>query len=782
MLQGHPLKQRAWRIARPAVFALALSFTLFITVDLVAPVDLAPRTAARVVIDSHGEPLRAFADQRGEWRYPIDLDDVSPLYLEALIAYEDRWYRHHFGVNPLSLMRAAWQWLSNGHIVSGGSTLTMQVARIRYPGHGGLLAKFRQILCALQLEWHYSKDEILAYYVNHAPFGGTLKGVEAASRSYFGYPAAHLTRAQAALLAVLPQAPSRYRPDRYPELAQQQRDKVLDRMVQYRVITPAEAQDAKLETVDATAPRLIPLAPLLSRRLVNRDPDTHLVPTFIDRDLQRRLEALALTLTHRLPQHSSLAIEVMEHGSGKVVAYLGSADMADRERFGYIDMVTAERSPGSTLKPFIYGLAMDEGLVHSASLLMDAPLSFGDYRPQNFARGFSGPVGLDTALQQSLNIPAVQMLEQLGPGHFFARMQTAGAGLRLPSGATPNLAIALGGIATDLEHLVSLYSALGNDGYALTPLLTPGQTPGRRKLLSPGAAWIIRDILSHRREETTWQQGLAIKTGTSYGNRDAWAIGVSEHHTVGVWVGRPDNAAMTGHYGSFTAVPILRAAAAILPRTDHTAHDRPASVSKQTICWPTGQQTPALCDQTREAWILGGVMPTTFMGTLERSPLIPTPSLTLRLATDSGLRTALGCMVEDEARTVPVWPAPLQGWLPAKWRTHRRIPPLDPRCNRSAGLLSETPVQIIGLDNHSRLKRHNTTADQPVLTFQAVGGQPQWYWFLNGELLTDQGHIIRIPMPSPGSYQLAVSDQSGMSDTLDFIVEPQETFVKSSNR
>jgi penicillin-binding protein 1C len=770
------LGKRAWHYARPVFIAAGILVCALLLIDLWAPVDLQPLSTARVVVDSRGEPLRAFADQNGEWRYQVGLDQVSPDYVQTLIGYEDRWFYHHLGVNPLSLLRAAWQWLRHGHIVSGGSTLTMQVARIRYPGHGGIGDKLRQIVRALQLELHYSKDEILTYYINHAPFGGPLQGVEAASRSYFGYPAARLTRAQGALLAVLPQAPSRYRPDRYPERARLQRDKVLDRLVEFGLLSPEEAADAKLEGVAATPPHLKPLAPLLARRLIGRNTTDHRVTAFIDRQLQRRLETLAREQLHQLPQHASLAIEVMEHGSGKVVAYLGSAGLGDMERFGYIDMVTAERSPGSTLKPFIYGMAMDEGLIHSESLLLDAPLAFGDYRPLNFSRGFSGPVSVSHALQLSLNVPAVQVLERLDPAHFFARMQTAGAGLHLPPGATPSLAIALGGVATNLERLLGLYSALGNDGYAIVPRLTPDDPLQKRRLLSPGSAWIIRDILSHRREETTWQQGLAIKTGTSYGNRDAWAIGVGRHHTIGVWVGRPDNAAMTGHYGSYTAVPILRAAAAILPNSGPGLPARPANVSRKAICWPTGQETPQLCDEQRQAWIVDDVIPATFMGSVAQSPLIPNPYLTLRLAGDSGLRTALGCNIASAETTLPVWPAPLQSWLPAKWRTNTRIPPLDPRCKHSAGLLSETPVQIIGLDKKARLKRHATTAEQPLLGFRAVGGQPQWYWFLNGELLESQGDVLKLPMPEPGKYQLAVTDQAGMSDTLEFTVEPEENF------
>jgi penicillin-binding protein 1C len=769
-IMGTVLTKWAWCIVKPVAFLSLVLFISFLLIDHLYPVDLARRGAARIVVDSHGEPLRAFADKHGEWRYPIQLDQVSPYYPRALIAYEDRWFYHHFGINPFSLVRAAWQWLRHGRIVSGGSTITMQVARIRYPGSRSMAYKFRQIIRAFQLEWHYSKDEILNYYINHAPFGGTLQGVEAASRSYFGYPAFQLTQAQGALLAVLPQAPSRYRPDRYPERAQQQRDKVLDRMARFALLTSEEVADVKLETVQAHAPNLPLLAPLLSQRLINTYPDAHLIPTFIDREVQRRLEAIALDQVRRLPQYASLAILVMEHGSGKVIAYLGSADMTNMARFGHLDMIRAKRSPGSTLKPFIYGLAMDEGLIHSESLLMDVPLTFGDYKPKNFSRGFSGPVSVSSALRQSLNIPAVQVLEQLDSNNFFARMQTAGAGLKLPTGATPNLAIALGGVATDLEHLVALYSALGNEGYAITPILTPMDSPRRRRLLSSGSAWIIRTILSRQ------QQALAIKTGTSYGNRDAWAIGVTDHHTIGIWIGRPDNAAMTGHYGSFTAVPVLKAVAAILPDTNSMAHSKPETVSRTTICWPSGQQTPGLCDQKRLAWIVDERVPATIMGRVEASPLIPNPYLALHLAQDSGLRTTLGCSIVSQQHLIPVWPAPLQGWLAKKWRNQYRIPPLDPRCDRKAGLLSESPVTILGLEDKARLKRHTTTAEQPSLSFRAVGGQPQWYWFLNGALLDTQGDTLKMTMPMPGRYQLAVTDQAGESDSLEFVVEPEQSF------
>jgi penicillin-binding protein 1C len=759
------------KLRRAALLLLILALGLA-ALDRIFPAELTAEVQARVVVAADGQPLRAFADAEGVWRYPIQLDQVSPRYLQALIQYEDRWYYRHCGINPFALLRAGWQWLTSGGIVSGGSTLTMQVARLRFGLKTGVADKLVQMLRALQLELHYGKTEILEYYLNHAPFGGPLEGVEAASRSYFGYSAADLTQAQAALLAVLPQSPSRFRPDRYPERAQRMRDKVLRRLAKFGVLTPEQVADAMLEPVVAALPSFAMAAPLLAQRLFWEYPETSLIQTFIDRDLQLTLEQIAADRLHLLPEKASLAMLVMEHGSGRVVGYVGSAKLLDEDRFGHVDMVMAERSPGSTLKPFIYGLALDEGLIHSESLLMDVPLRFGDYRPKNFNRGFSGPVSVSEALQESLNLPAVQILEQLGPDRFYAQMQTAGAGLHLPVDAKPNLAMALGGVATDLEHLVALYAALANGGKALPPRLTPESPLRRRKLLSPGAAWIIRDLLTRREQISGADSGLAIKTGTSFGQRDAWALAVAPHHTIGVWVGRPDNAAMVGHYGNATAVPILQAVARVLPTTAYGSHPRPDTVSRQRICWPGGQASETLCDEERRAWILEQTAPRTLMATRQQTPLIPIPEIEFEVAADSGLRVPLGCVTQRRKRLLPIWPAALQQWIKPQWRTSQRIPPLDPRCRLSAGLLAEAPVRIVGLPHQARIKRHASTREQPLISVDAVGGQPNWYWFLNGELLPEGGSHLDLRLDLPGEYQLAVSDQAGMSDRISFVIEP----------
>ncbi|GGY51264.1 penicillin-binding protein 1C [Bacterioplanes sanyensis] len=748
---------------------LAVPPLVLLLIDWLAPVDLQPRAGATLVVDHQGEPLRRFADERGVWRYPTTIEQVSDNYLQALLTYEDRWFYQHPGVNPLALVRAAGQFLRHGEIISGGSTLTMQVARLRYPQQRGLWGKLVQMVRAVQIDWHFSKRDILTYYLNHAPFGGPIEGVETASRHYFGHSARWLTDAQAALLAGLPQAPSWYHPRRHPERALQQRNKVLQRLATFGQLTNEQLQQALQEPISLAEVSTPLKAPILARRLRQSYPQQGRIQTYIDAELQHALASLASEARQRLPAGASVAILVVEHGSGAVKAYVGSAKFGDRSRFGHVDMVSALRSPGSTLKPFIYALAMDKGLIHSDSLLMDVPLPFGDYRPENFLHGFSGPVSVRHALQRSLNIPAVQVLEQLGPASFYADLHTAGTELQLPVGAGPSLALALGGVATSLQELVQLYTALGNGGQVLPLRLSDADTNLHRPrpLLSPASAWITRQLLLDRQ-----QPGLAVKTGTSSGLQDTWAVASTVSHTLGVWVGQPDNANMSGHHGSATALPLLRAAARLLPRSEQRWHDKPDNVSRQTICWPSGQQRAAeLCDEALDAWLIDGQQPRSWHHTRTLTSQDNRSERTLRVASDSGLRLGLGCELPARSKTVAIWPAPLQPWLPPDWQTKNRIAAIDPRCQRQQALLQAEPLRITGLADGSHIRRHASTQQQPTLRVRAVGGQPDWYWFLNGRLLDERGQTLTLPLPSAGRYQISVSDQAGSSDQISFVVE-----------
>lgn len=488
-------KSGGWLWLAAAFVVTVLAVLAVLAADKIWPLPLREVEPARVVVAHDGTPLWRFADAEGIWRYPVTIEEVSPRYLEALIHYEDRWFWKHPGVNPFSVLRAAWQDLTAGRVISGGSTLTMQVARLLDPHPRTFGGKFRQLWRAFQLEWHLSKRQILTLYLNRAPFGGTLQGIGAASWAYLGKPPARLSYSEAALLAVLPQAPSRLRPDRWPERAQAARNKVLERMATQGVWSQKQVRESREEPI-WLAPRQMPqLAPLFSRMMLNKSKSDKIVTT-LDAGLQRQLEELADNWKGRLPARSSLAMIVIDHTDMSVRGWVGSADLNDDARFGHVDMVSAIRSPGSVLKPFVYGLALDDGLIHPASLLQDVPRRTGDYRPGNFDSGFHGPISMSEALIRSLNLPAVQVLEAYGPKRFAAKLRNAGLPLYLPTGAAPNLSLILGGAGARLEDMAAAYSAFARHGRAGKLRLQPGDPLVERPLFSAGAAWIVRRIMA----------------------------------------------------------------------------------------------------------------------------------------------------------------------------------------------------------------------------------------------------------------------------------------------
>lgn len=762
--------------------SVLLVIALLWLADRLWPLPLPQDDLARVVLAEDGTPLWRFADANGVWRYPVQTGEVSPYYLDALLTYEDRWFYEHPGVNPLSLVRATWQNLTGARVVSGGSTLSMQVARLLDPHSRTWHGKLRQLWRTAQLEWHLSKEQILNLYLNRAPFGGTLQGVAAASWAYLGKSPAQLTHAEAAMLAVLPQAPSRLRPDRHPQRAQQARDKVLRRLAEFQVWSQS-AVDEALEEPLLLAPRLEPsLAPLLARRL-NRADSPPLIRTTLDATLQRRLEDLLLGWRARLPEHTSAAILVVEEETMAVRAYLGSVDINDARRFGHVDMISALRSPGSTLKPFLYGMALDEGLIHSESLLQDVPRRYGDYRPGNFSMGFTGAVPASTALSSSLNLPAVQLLEAYGPKRFAAQMRIGGVPLALPALAEPNLALILGGAGSRLEDLVSGYSAFARDGKSATIRLQPDDVLRERPLLSPGSAWIVRRILSGQarpdrdpRAELVQRPALAWKTGTSYGFRDAWAIGVGPRYLIGVWIGRPDGTPVPGQFGLASAAPLMLQVHDVLANRDSQrgisapVKPVPANVGVAAICWPLGQpmsRSDPNCRRQRFAWTLDNTTPPTLLA-LDQ-PLSVGLKETVWVNA-RGLRVDAQCP-GAVARDIALWPAPLEPWLPKAERRDARIPAADPDCPPPA-LAAASPLSIVGVREGDQLRLPAASQQTLRLKLSALGGSGRRWWFLNGAPLGDSANqdSINASFDRLGRYQLSVLDEAGQTARLEFSV------------
>lgn len=609
-----------------------------------------------LVVDRQGRLLRAFTVADGRWRLPVTLAEVDPLFLRLLLAFEDRRFYHHGGVDYLALARAVGQLVVNGRVVSGASTLTMQTARLLHgQSSRGVAGKLRQMVRALALERRLDKAAILERYLHLAPYGGNLEGVRAASLAWFGLEPRRLTPAQAALLVALPQSPEARRPDRDPAAAQRARDRVLARALAAGILDAETVAAAQREPVPRQRLPFPLLAPHATQRARLAHPERPVQRLTLAADLQARLEALAAERGRLLGEKLSLALLVADHRSGEILAAVGSPGL-EAAREGFIDMTRVVRSPGSTLKPLIYGLAFEAGIAHPESLIEDRPAGFGRYVPANFDRDYQGTVTLRRALQLSLNIPAVKLLEAVGPARLVARLKRAGARPELPDLSPPGLAIGLGGVGLRLTDLVAVYGAIARGGRPMPlveelPMVTgwgadgagsaPSQGAGGTVQSSPGddrlrlpvlderAAWQVTDILAAAPPpEAANTAGLAFKTGTSYGYRDAWALGFDGRHVVGVWVGRPDGAPVPGLTGITAAAPLLVDVFARLgPR--HPLPPAPPGVLRAT----TASLPPPLRRVDEPAATAG--------------PRIAFPPAGARLALGSGLDGELALKVRD---------------------------------------------------------------------------------------------------------------------------------------
>lgn len=560
---------------------LAWLAAVVITWAALPPVDLQRfESRSPTVLARDGTLMHVALSRDHAYRLLTRPQDVDPKYLDALVALEDQWFWSHPGVDPLALLRAAWQWGSSGHVVSGGSTITMQVARLLEPKPRTVWNKWLEMMRAFQLEWRYSKPEILTMYMTMLPMGGNVESVRAASLRYWGVEPKYLSLSEVALLLAVPQSPEVRRPDLQPEFSLRAVQSVARKLVQAGLY-PADDLDETtrlpFERLHAMPRALWHLAQPWAKAAhgaVGAALTTEMQST-IDPRMQVAAERLAQRFAQGLNPEQNVAVLIANASNGDVLAHIGSLGLGSKA--GYMDLTRATRSPGSTLKPFIYGMGFDDGLLNDQTVLEDRPKSFNGYAPSNFDHGFSGLVRAGEALQQSLNVPAVEVMQQLGPATFEQAWQRAGLGMKLPKGADANLGITLGAVGVDLWTLVEAYTSLANGGRVQKLKLLLDQTPEpSRLLMTAHSAEMITDILASapsidgRMARSAVKGGaVAFKTGTSYGYRDSWALGTKGSFVIGVWVGRPSATPEVGQTGRRAALRLAYDLADALPAQDN---------------------------------------------------------------------------------------------------------------------------------------------------------------------------------------------------------------------
>ncbi len=601
---------------KKSIKIISIIFLVFILLYIIVPLPDPPfeNNYSTVVTDENGEILRAFLNNDQQWHFPPQKDLPVPGKLkQAVLQYEDRYFYQHPGVNPVSLVRALVRNISAGEVKSGASTLSMQVIRLAFKRKRTVLNKFLEILQALKLEMNYSKEDIFKMYIDHAPYGGNIIGYYAASMKYFNRPPHQLTWGQAATLAVLPNAPGLISPLMNREHLIKKRNGLLESLMKEGIIDAETCAASIVEPVRGEAESFFLNAPHLARALKSRyGMESRFIRTTILKEYQVSVERMMrahLSYLGAMGIRNGAAL-VVETGTGRVRVYVGSQGFFDRGSGGQVDGVVAPRSSGSILKPFLYALSMDEGLILPSTVIRDVPSYFGAFSPSNADRRYGGLVTAKEALIRSLNVPAVRLLNAYGLYKFYVFLKSAGVSTIFREPDDYGLTLVLGGAETTLYDLAMLYCGLGRGGVFSRLRIFPGggDVDGGVRLFSEGASWLTLNILKELKRpgaEFYWEQyrnqfPIAWKTGTSYGQRDGWAVGVSPSWTIAVWVGNFDGEGNSNISGARCAAPLMFDIFNFLPKSyEESWFRRPVGdLVPVTLCMDTGFLAGPDCERT----------------------------------------------------------------------------------------------------------------------------------------------------------------------------------------
>lgn len=753
--------------ARGLFFALPVSVFLFLLIDLVYPVQT-QIPYSKLILSDENKLLNASLSSDQQWRMKTGIEEVNPLLIKTLIYKEDRWFRWHPGLNPFSLTRAFWQNMSTGKRVSGASTITMQVIRMLEPRKRTVGNKLIECFRALQLELHLSKNEILELYINLLPYGGNIQGIKSASFLYFGQEPQVLSLAQIVSLAIIPNDPNHLRLGIHNARIVKERNFWLKKLGKQGIFDQKTLNDALKEPLTArryNAPKQIPH---LAQLLVRTTEGSPVIKTFINARLQDFIEN---TVSNEVRAYRGIgignaAVVLVDNRTHAVIAYVGSAGFNENQFQGQVDGANSLRSPGSALKPFLYAMAIDRGLITPKTILQDIPQNFNGYRPLNYDETFRGRISASQALALSLNIPAVDLANRIGVDLFNEKLSRGGLKWIGKRKKTLGLSVVLGGCGVTLAELTGLYSCLATGGVRYPLRFHTGiEYPDTDTLFSPQAAWMINEILTGLKrpdlpnnfDNTVNLPHIAWKTGTSYGRRDAWSIGYNPEYTLGVWVGNFDGTGVSGLSGADFATPILFKIFNYLTYNQKpTWFKRPGGIDFRLVCSESGLPPGEFCTSP----VMDDYIPAV-------SPNRKCDHLVPVFVNEAGsISYCRSCLPEAGYKTdyYPNLSPGLIAFYEEEQIPYRKIPPHNPLCNRVYH--NDSPV-ITSLTDGKEYILYASAKQQLQLAFNATSDVNKVYWYINDKFFKEASRGEKLFfMPEAGYLKISCSDDKGRNTDI----------------
>jgi penicillin-binding protein 1C len=777
------MKIRQWwcsrsRRARRALGAMMALMAVLATLNWVVfplPEHLLKRPASAFVYSRDGQLLNCFTSPDRFWRKPVTLAQLSPLMVKSVLVNEDRWFYWHPGFNPVSLVEAAVDNVQAGRFVRGGSTITMQIARMIEPKERTIPNKILEVVRAVQLELNYSKDDLLEMYFNLAPYGGNIEGIGAAAYLYFGKNPDQLSVSEIAVLTALPTSPTKLRPDRDLPACLVRRNSVLVRLRDEKLISSREYTQALREEVPVTRVSPVVAAPHFCQSVVAAHPDEAEIHSTLDYGLQVTCERLAQNYQIGLSAKGiqNLALVVLDNRSGELRAMVGSADFADVTNHGQVNGALAPRSPGSALKPFAYALGFDKGLISPALKVEDLPINYAGYIPVNYDEQYHGVVSVSEALIQSLNVPAVNLTAKIGLGNVCGLLQAGGITTLTRKPIEYGLPLILGSGEVNLMELTNLYAALARGGVSLPVRFTKEMPLGQPvRLFSEEAGYLVTEILAELKRPdlpSSWEftvdlPKLAWKTGTSYGRKDAWAIGYDPDYTVGVWTGNFSAEGSIAIVGAEAAAPLMfDIFGALYPDGNDSWFKMPSGIDERAVCAVSGQVSTEACPDAIGEHYIVGISPTTRC----------TVHQTILVDTKSGYSVCRSCAVAGQCKetTVENWSPRLAAWLAERGMV-RFQPPHNPDCRGE--LAGDGPVIVSPERDAVYSLRPSVPKQYQHILFQASLplDSRQAHWFVDGQLFaTAPSDSSVFYLPERGRHHVLCVDAYGRSASVNIQVQ-----------